>query len=510
MEPNASSQVKDSSLRDTLLDITRERHDRLYRELKDLFEDYGSSVSQDTEFIVDQYMSIKKEKASLEDEVAQLKQEIALLQTKVFAGSSSNAEEPDSGSGTSVEVLDRELKKATVQLVQAMEEGERHRKNSLALKQSHEESQRAAGALQAALERSSGVIKDLNRDIDEVSKELRNQALRASELHAQFKRAEALSQHQHSTIQQLRTSETGLKEQLEATNTELKQSLDFIAEYMPVLVPLVAGKTRAHSVQQSQPTSVQQPQQGLQQAPQHAPQQVSQQVTQRVTKQAQLQQLPSLRLSQQHPLEAVAVESPTNQVNQALSRAGLPLYSGAPVAQFVTAVPVLSHSVQHPHTAQQGIFPSPPASGKILLQQAQPIPPSQPGVLQQQHQMQLQQQLVMQNFQQKQQQQQREKQNHIKNSSNYNSSRSSNNNNISNTSNTNSSSSFKSCGCNIFINNSIYKSKKSSNSNSDSKYNGNYSNIPLNKIHFRYNCNNCGNYGSHTKRTLNSSRKSKV
>ncbi|KAF9274572.1 hypothetical protein BGZ68_000525 [Mortierella alpina] len=410
MEPDAPPQGKDANLRDTLMDITRERHDRLYRELKDLFEDYGSSVSQDTEFIVDQYMSIKKEKVSLEDEIMHLKQENALLQTKIFESSSNNAQESDSSSGASVEVLDRELKKATVQLVQAMEEGELHRRNVLALKQSQEESQRTASALKAALERSSGVIRELNKGIDEVSEELRNQALKTNELEAKLQRAETLSQQQHSTIQALRTTEASLKGQLEATGTELKQSLDFIAEYMPVLVPLVAGKTKAQSVQQSQPTSAQQPQQGFQQAPKQTPQQVSQQVSHRVTQQAQQQQLPLSRSNQQQLSETLLADSATNHFNQVLSRAGIPLYSGAPVAHFVTTGSTLNHPVQHPYTAQQGMFPSPPASGQSSLQQAQPIPQSLPTVLQQQHRMQLQQQLVMQHVQQKQQKQQQQQQ----------------------------------------------------------------------------------------------------
>ncbi|KAF9953307.1 hypothetical protein BGZ70_000300 [Mortierella alpina] len=401
MEPDATPQAKDTNLRETLLDITRERHDRLYRELKDLFEDYGSSVSQDTEFIVDQYMSAKKDKVSLEDEVAQLRQEIVLLQSKISENSTSNAQEPDGGSEASVEILNRELKKATVQLVQAMEEGERHRKNS-----------------------------DLHRGIDETSKDLRNQALKANELEAKLRRAEALSQQQHSTIQALRTAETGLKGQLEAASTELRQSLDFIAEYMPVLVPLVAGKTKAQSVQQSQPTSAPQPQQGSQQAPppallqasqqapqqalqqvsqqmpQQAPQPVLQQGAQRITQQAQQQQILSSRLSHQQPLETLLADSATNHFNQALSRA---VYSGAPVAHLPTAVPALNHPVPNSHAAQQGMFPSPPASGQNMFQQPQPIPPSQPGVLQQHH-IQPQHQLLMQHYQQKQQQQQQQQQ----------------------------------------------------------------------------------------------------
>ncbi|KAF9957019.1 hypothetical protein BGZ72_002257 [Mortierella alpina] len=411
MEQHATSQDKETSLRDTLLDITRERHDRLYRELKDLFEDYGSSVSQDTEFIVDQYMHIKKEKISLEDEIVQLRQENALLQTKVFEGSSSNAQESDSGSGTSVEVLDRELKKATVQLVQAMEEGERHRRSGLVLKQSHEESQRTAGALKAALERNSGVIKDLNKGMDELSNELRSQAVRADELEAKLQRAEALIQQQHSTLQELRTTETSLKGQLEATSTELKQSLDFIAEYMPVLVPLVVGKTKGQSLQQTQPTAAQQAlQQASQQPPQRAPQQAHQQAPQQAHQQAQQQQLQSPRSNQQQPLETLLKEAAANQFNQVMSRAGLPLYPGAPLPPFAIAGAAVNNPIQHPHAAQQGMFPSPPASGQNLLQQAQPIPQPQPAALQQQHQLQLQQQLVMQHLQQKQQHQQQQQQ----------------------------------------------------------------------------------------------------
>ncbi|KAG0368715.1 hypothetical protein BGZ54_001303 [Gamsiella multidivaricata] len=258
--PPDEGDVNNDAIRESFLRIEEQRHKRFTQDLVTLVKDYGSTIRQDENILISEYITSKLSNETLVRKVAELEQVNSVLRAKLDrpSGSPSNPEGSGSAEGSSAAIydLEQELKMVTADHVRALDDSEKLRKTCQELELRLRASETIISRFQEAEKQWIASEDQLREQIIQSNQGINELKWRANNLQ-KISNAKIVEATQlQSKLQGKTEAEIALKAELNTIKDEHQATLNFISEHYSALASAVAQKSGVMRTPSSAPSSL--------------------------------------------------------------------------------------------------------------------------------------------------------------------------------------------------------------------------------------------------------------